>query len=207
MPRRNEREYAERRQQIIDGALRVFAEKGFEQATNKEIAAAAGIGSPGLIYHYFKDKRDLLREVFQQRVPLFRLIARPEEMMALPPRDALTRIGRAYLESMLRDPDAEAFLRVMFSEAIRQPDFAQTLGEIGPNQIIKFLAAYCEAQMDAGLLRRADPATAACCFLGPLLLLVLARVVLRLPDAQELDRETYLAVAIETFLFGMQAED
>jgi len=38
-----------RRQQIIDGALQVFASK---KATNG-ILAASGIGSPGLIYHYW----------------------------------------------------------------------------------------------------------------------------------------------------------
>src|SRR5690348_12855530 len=40
----------ERRRQIIDGALQVFSSRGFAQATNKEIAQAAGIRSPGLIY-------------------------------------------------------------------------------------------------------------------------------------------------------------
>ena len=44
----------ERRQQIIDGALDVFATKGFENATNKDIARASKIGSPALIYHYFR---------------------------------------------------------------------------------------------------------------------------------------------------------
>lgn len=42
-------EYERRRQQIIDGALVVFSQKGFDKATNQEIAEAAGIASPGLI--------------------------------------------------------------------------------------------------------------------------------------------------------------
>jgi AcrR family transcriptional regulator len=51
MPPRDEQDYETRRQQIIDGALQVFATKGFERATNKDIALASKIGSPGLIYH------------------------------------------------------------------------------------------------------------------------------------------------------------
>ncbi|HCF29675.1 MAG TPA: TetR family transcriptional regulator, partial [Cyanobacteria bacterium UBA11049] len=47
MPPRDEQDFEVKRQQIIDGALQVFASKGFEKATNKDIAAAAGIGSPG----------------------------------------------------------------------------------------------------------------------------------------------------------------
>src|SRR2546426_8948696 len=97
MPPRNEQDYEERRQQIIDGALQVFASRGFEQATNKEIAAAAGIGSPALIYHYFKDKSDLFRQVLEQRVPLLQLLAPPDELLALPPAEGPTRFGTAPL--------------------------------------------------------------------------------------------------------------
>ena len=49
MPPRDEQDYEERRQQIIDGALSVFGSKGFEKATNKDIANAAKIGSPAFI--------------------------------------------------------------------------------------------------------------------------------------------------------------
>jgi AcrR family transcriptional regulator len=86
-----------RLQQIIDGALHVFAQKGFEKATNKDIAAA-GIGSPGLIYQYFKDKKDLFREVVEQRMFLLQLLNHSEaEMMKKPLRDVLIVFGRAFL--------------------------------------------------------------------------------------------------------------
>jgi AcrR family transcriptional regulator len=48
-----------RRNQILDAAATVFAEKGFHQATTKEIARAAGV-SEGTIYNYFDSKADLL---------------------------------------------------------------------------------------------------------------------------------------------------
>lgn len=59
MPPRDEQDFENRRQQIIDGALQVFGTKGFEKANNKDIAVAARIGSPGLIYHYFNKYRVL----------------------------------------------------------------------------------------------------------------------------------------------------
>ena len=48
-----------RRSQILAGAAQVFAQKGFHQATTREIAQAAGV-SEGTIYNYFNNKRDLL---------------------------------------------------------------------------------------------------------------------------------------------------
>ena len=62
-------EQVDRRRQILDAALEVFGTKGFYQATNKDIAEAAGGISPGLIYWYFKDKQDLLFAVIRDRPP------------------------------------------------------------------------------------------------------------------------------------------
>ncbi len=53
------------RQRILDAALRVFATTGYEGATVRAIAAQAGV-SQGLMYNYFDDKRDLVREIFLQ---------------------------------------------------------------------------------------------------------------------------------------------
>jgi TetR/AcrR family fatty acid metabolism transcriptional regulator len=48
-----------RKQQILDAATKVFAEKGFHRATIKEIAKAAGVAD-GTIYNYFTNKTELL---------------------------------------------------------------------------------------------------------------------------------------------------
>jgi AcrR family transcriptional regulator len=56
---RRERRATARRQQILDGAAGVFAEKGFARATTKEIAQSADV-SEGTIYNYFDSKADLL---------------------------------------------------------------------------------------------------------------------------------------------------
>jgi len=52
-------EEQDKRQQILDAAQQVFASKGFDGASIKDLAKAAKI-SPGLLYWYFKDKSDLL---------------------------------------------------------------------------------------------------------------------------------------------------
>ena len=66
MAGRKQETYDERRSQIIDGALEVFSTKGFSAASNRDIARAAGINSPGLIYHYFASKEDLLMSAIER---------------------------------------------------------------------------------------------------------------------------------------------
>jgi AcrR family transcriptional regulator len=56
---RKEKRTLARRNQILDAATKVFAEKGFQKATTREIAEAAEI-SEGTIYNYFETKDDLL---------------------------------------------------------------------------------------------------------------------------------------------------
>ncbi len=58
----------DRREQIMEAALAVFAKKGFARASNKDIAREAGI-TPGLIYHYFESKEALQKAIFEERSP------------------------------------------------------------------------------------------------------------------------------------------
>lgn len=52
-----------KREDIILAALEVFAEKGFQRTTIKDIAERAGIGK-GTVYEYFKDKDEIIRNSF-----------------------------------------------------------------------------------------------------------------------------------------------
>src|SRR5919107_3420731 len=54
-----------RREQIVEAATRVFAEKGFRRATTREVARAAGV-SEGTIYNYFEDKDALLLAILDR---------------------------------------------------------------------------------------------------------------------------------------------
>jgi AcrR family transcriptional regulator len=63
-PRRQQAE--ERREQILDSALRVFSQKGFAGASIRHIAREAGI-TEGLIYHYFESKEQLQQACWKER--------------------------------------------------------------------------------------------------------------------------------------------
>ncbi|MBN2001775.1 MAG: TetR/AcrR family transcriptional regulator [Anaerolineae bacterium] len=54
-----------RREVILKAAAVIFAHKGYQRATMKDIAEEAGI-APGTIYLYFKNKHTLLVNIFEQ---------------------------------------------------------------------------------------------------------------------------------------------
>ncbi|MGH2544129.1 MAG: TetR/AcrR family transcriptional regulator, partial [Ardenticatenaceae bacterium] len=177
MAPRDEQEYETRRQQIIDGALQVFSKKGFEKATNRDIASAAGIGSPGLIYHYFKDKRDLFQNVIEERSAGLQLLLHSESMMELPPREVLTKLATTCLMMTIEDRSIVALFRLILGESLRRPALAAMLSELGPQRMLVFLQRYFLRQMELGVLREMDPGAAARTFIGPLIAYVLTREV------------------------------
>lgn len=206
MPARDEQDFESRRQQIIDGALQVFASKGFEKATNKDIAAAAGTGSPGLIYHYFKDKSDLFCQVVEQRLPVLQLLTHSDEIMTKTPRDALTLFGNAFLK-VSENPTSIALMKLLLSEACRKTQVANMINTIGPSRSFAFLTRYLEKQMAAGVLKPMDPGAAVRCFVGPLVAYLLTREIFLQSDAQTLKPETMVTTAVEIFLQGMETKE
>jgi AcrR family transcriptional regulator len=66
------------RQRILDTALQLFATKGYEETSMRDIAAAAGC-SLGLTYRYFASKEDLVLELYRW------LVLQLEELIRLLP--------------------------------------------------------------------------------------------------------------------------
>lgn len=195
---------AERRQQILEGALRVFSTKGFHKATNKDIAAAAGGISPGLIYWYFKDKEDLFVSLLHERISVLQLADHSEELMALPPRVALRLVGDTYL-GIFRTPQNVALLRIILSEVSRFPQVGELFYKAIARKLFNLLSGYLQHQIDLGVLRPHDTATATRSFIGMFVVQVLAREFFRQPEALAASDEQILDTVIEIFVRGLEA--
>ncbi|NKQ34494.1 MAG: TetR/AcrR family transcriptional regulator [Chloroflexi bacterium] len=61
---RRDRRIAARKAQILDAAATVFSQRGYENATTREIAETADLAE-GTLYNYFQNKRELLIGVAQ----------------------------------------------------------------------------------------------------------------------------------------------
>lgn len=202
MPPRDEQDYELRRQQIIDGALVAFSEKGFEGASNKDIAEAAKIGSPGLIYHYFKDKVDLLHQVILERMPVLQLIEDAQRLMDLPPEEVLPQVAQRAIKIYTHAP-ALALIKVVLSESLRNRRVAHMVSEAIPGRALRLLSAYIRRQMDVGRFRRMDPDIAARILVGPMIAYMITRFVFEQPEAQAITPEEMARQTVESFLRSM----
>lgn len=203
MPGKKDEQSEKRRNEIIEGAFRVFAARGFHGASNREIASAAGLAAPALIYHYFKSKSELLRAVIQAKLPPLTAAVDPQAFLQMPPREALTLFGREYLR-LMDNPDAMRFFKLSLAEAVHHPDLNPLFNSFGTDALALFLGAYFQHQIAAGALRSADPGMLTLCYCGPLFLFLVGREISQVPGALAMDTEAFLTMSVETFLKGWQ---
>lgn len=99
-----------RRNQILDAATTVFAEKGFHRATIKDIARQAGIAD-GTIYTYFASKTDVLLAILNR----LNETTEREQQFAQGSEQDVRSFFRAYLQQRmaLLWPNAEVFRAVL----------------------------------------------------------------------------------------------
>jgi TetR/AcrR family fatty acid metabolism transcriptional regulator len=153
----------DKRRQILDAAIRVFARQGFHSTRVSDIADEAGVAY-GLVYHYFKSKEEVLNELFTERWSL--LLAAIDEADAgdRPPREKLETVAAFIVESYRHDPE---LMKVIIVEVTRAANsFGQThLREI--RRAYDSIARIVEEGQESGAFRSdIDPAFASMSFYG-----------------------------------------
>ena len=192
----------ERRRQIISVAARVFADKGYTDATTKDIAAEAGV-THAAIYHYFRDKRALFEAVLVTSSPLSALAAVVQTAGAdEEPRAVLTRLTLAMIDRLETSDELPVF-QLLMSEALRDPD-ATAVARTARRQLMDTLAAYLRTQQARGRLRPLDPELAAQFVLGSLVQCVLRRTISGDSALLRYTPEQIAAAFVEMVLGGLQ---
>jgi AcrR family transcriptional regulator len=119
----------ERRQDILEAALKVFSENGYKGSTTAEIAREAGVAE-GTIFRHFVTKKELLTAVLEPKI-VEGLITLDKEHRESSPKDFFRCFLRNRLE-MIRE-NAGLF-RLMFAEAQYHSEVREALfsGILGP---------------------------------------------------------------------------
>jgi AcrR family transcriptional regulator len=150
----------ERKQQLVDAAMFLFAERGYSSTRIADICERAGVAK-GLFYWYFPTKLDLFDELART---MRRRLRRAQADAMDPGADPLTRIGQGVAASVRFMADHAAYFE--FVDVLRaDPAIAGTLRS--GNHVITgdVVALVAEAQLD-GVVPPADPHVLAVGVLG-----------------------------------------
>ena len=163
----------EKREQILDGARRVFLREGFA-ATSTDVIAREAKVSKRTLYAYYPSKEELFGDVLRALTiedPQTRML---ESMRRIDPRsreefrEALVGLASKLLSSMM-DPCYLALLRTIIADTHRFPQLGDIFRSTVPERAIEEGGAMLLRAQENGVAARGDAEVMARMFMGPLL--------------------------------------
>jgi AcrR family transcriptional regulator len=148
-----QKRYDEKLVRILDGACRVFAEKGYHDASIRDVATETGV-SPAGLYYYFKSKEELLFLILEARLTSLMERLQEDALSIQDPAERLKRIVACHMAHVHRYREGMTVLvrewqtlSGTFGKDIRRlmreyvEELIQTLKEISPRRSRKELRA------------------------------------------------------------------
>jgi AcrR family transcriptional regulator len=189
-----------KREQILQGALRVFLRSGFAGTSMDRVAAEAGV-SKQTIYSHFQDKEGLFNALIQRvTIDRFSDLSVPEQLDR-DPETLLRQLAITYFTKIADDPDYVPLLRIVISESERFPELAKLYVRTVVKQARAWLIQYLDHH---GELQLADPEAVAHIFIGSMVSLVIVQEVLQGEEFVSLSRDRLVDSLINLILVKKQ---
>jgi AcrR family transcriptional regulator len=149
------------RTRILQAALRLFAAKGYEGTTTKDLASAANVAE-GTIFRHFANKKAILIEVATSGWVniLTDLLTELSEM------GSYKAVAQVMRRRMLRLQENSDLLRVCFIEAQYHPELRERIQSEVIAKMTDVAEAFFQTAMERGIYRPMNPKIVAQVFLG-----------------------------------------
>jgi AcrR family transcriptional regulator len=188
----------ERRCQILDTALMIFAAKGFANTSIKDLANSAGI-SAGLMYHYFPSKEKLFEEAIEQSSFLPQLKEILNNTGVSPCREVLKDISLKFIDLLdRRDTLIKIFLQEGASNAKVKGIWSNLVREGG-----KLMQDYIAASISAGELRPHNTEVTARCLFSGIFMFKFTRDMFK---ANNISKVKFIDEMLDNLLHGIQGK-
>jgi AcrR family transcriptional regulator len=190
-----------RREQIVEAAMRLFADKGFNGTTTKEIAEQVGV-SDTMVFRYFPTKEDLYSAIIAraagnvyEETPIIELIRRKDDagLLRALATDTITRNEK--------DP---SFLRLLYYSGLEGHFLSEMFFQMRVRVRIQALADYIAQRMEDGDFCRVDPTLAAMAFMGMVIQHVIGREIFGQKKFYPASREAAVETFVSIFLSGLK---
>lgn len=203
--RRWQRRKAERPSEIVEAALDLFVERGFNATRLDDVAQRAGV-SKGTVYLYFESKEALFRAVVQDIVvpelARFEVLVRQHRGATTPlVRDLVHHWWRAVGETRL-----SGIVKLMTAEAGNFPELARFFVDNVVRRGRRLFARVLRRGVASGEFRACNLNYAVRVLLAPLVFAVIYDRSLRPYDRDPYRAESFIDAHLDVFLGGISAQ-
>jgi TetR/AcrR family fatty acid metabolism transcriptional regulator len=190
---------SDRRKTILRAAIEVFARKGYHGCRIADVAREAGVAY-GLVYHYFKNKDELLESVFASGWTGFvdRLTAIIDGELSLD--EKVRGVVDLSFDAYRIDPRA---VKVLLLEIGRSPSGKVNRGVVYVDLVQRVAAMFAAGQQRGELREDAEPLLCATMLFGAIEMGLTAFVLKLLDRKDEEVLERAKGQVAETFLRGV----
>jgi len=192
---------SQRRQQILDVALELFAERGYSATSTRLLAQRLGV-SEALIFRYFATKRDILLALISS--PRLQDLEGEVARIAKDPSldlEARWVSGIAALLRYLRRN--QSYFRIIYDEAQRDRTVASAYLEQILARMGETMAGHFQGSINRGEYRHLNPGLLSLAVFGTVFNLVVVKDWLHIQDGQQLDEEQTARELASMFLHGI----
>lgn len=149
------------RDRILRAALHLFAQKGYEKTTTKELAAKANVAE-GTLFRHFTNKKTILVEVATLGW-MDLLTDFLTEISEMPSYKAIAQVMRRRMLNMHKNKD---LLKVCFIEAQSHPELREQIQTEVIVKMTDIAESFFESAINKGVYRKMNPQVVAQVFLG-----------------------------------------
>ena len=149
------------RQRILDAALRLFADRGYDGTTTKDLATAAHVAE-GTLFRHFPSKKNILIEV----ASLGWVEILTDLLTELSEMGSYKAVDRVMKRRMLNFQKNNALMRVCFMEAQFHPELRDRIHSEAIVKMTDVAEAFFQTAIDRGIYRPMNPKIVASVFLG-----------------------------------------
>ena len=191
----------DRREQILQGAMRLFAEKGFRGTTTREIAQKLRI-SEALMFKHFPSKEALYRAIIQQRMNGAKDMLFPKEALkAKDDRQVFSAMASYLIRRNTEDP---TFLRLVLYSALEEYDLSKIFFKNNATKNTKILANYIQQRIHEKAFKRVHPLLAARAFIGMVLHYIQSQEIYGMGNLFNFPQKKVVETFVDSFLNGIQ---
>jgi len=201
-PQRWSRRKQARPGEILDAALKVFAEKGFAAARMEDIARRAGV-TKGTIYLYFPSKEDVFKQLVREAVgntlaTVTADVATYEGSARFLLRMVLTTMG-----TVLLDSDKVVLPKIVIAESANFPWLAEFYRFEIIERGLGLMTSLIQRGIDRGEFRPLPPEHVARLFVAPMLLSAIWRATFSHLDPAPYDHKALIATHLDVIFRGL----